>query len=108
MLRFASLATTDQGESNTEFRVDYLKPSGAIGFYHPDWVAVQATPAGEVHWILETKGRVWEGTEAKDAAISEWCMRVAKQTRQQWRFARVNQAAFEAVVPKTLAEAVEG
>jgi len=35
VLRFASLGTTEQGESGTQFRVDYLKPSGAIGFYHP-------------------------------------------------------------------------
>lgn len=32
VLRFSSLGTTEQGESGTEFRVDYLKPSGAIGF----------------------------------------------------------------------------
>jgi uncharacterized protein (UPF0332 family) len=25
----------------SSFRIDYLKPSGAIGFYHPDWVVVQ-------------------------------------------------------------------
>ncbi len=38
-----SLGTTEQGDSGTQFRVDYLKPSGAIGFYHPDWVVVQKT-----------------------------------------------------------------
>jgi type III restriction enzyme len=43
VVRFASLGTTEQGESGTQFRVDYLKPSGAIGFYHPDWVVVQTT-----------------------------------------------------------------
>jgi type III restriction enzyme len=32
VLRFAALGTTEQGESGTQFRVDYLKPSGAIGF----------------------------------------------------------------------------
>ncbi|MBC7238844.1 MAG: hypothetical protein H5T71_01935, partial [Chloroflexi bacterium] len=52
--RFASLGTTEQGESGTQFRVDYLKPSGAIGFYHPDWVVVQRSAAGEVNWIIET------------------------------------------------------
>ena len=31
VLRFSSLGTTEQGESGTQFRVDYLKPSGAIG-----------------------------------------------------------------------------
>ena len=69
VLRFASLGTTEQGDSNSQFRVDYLKPSGAIGFYHPDWVVVQKTPQGEVSWIIETKGRVWEGTEANTAEI---------------------------------------
>ena len=58
VLRFAALGTTEQGESGTQFRVDYLKPSDAIGFYHPDWVVVQKTKGGEVNWIIETKGRV--------------------------------------------------
>ena len=73
VLRFASLGTTEQGDSCTEFKIDYLKPSGAIGFYHPDWVAVQGTAVGEVNWILETKGRAWEDTAAKEAAMHEWC-----------------------------------
>jgi hypothetical protein len=106
VLRFASLATTEQGSSGTPFRVDYLKPSGAIGFYHPDWAVVQKTPQGEVNWIIETKGRVWEGTEDKDAAISDWCARVSRRTSQRWRFARVNQAAFDARAPRLLADAV--
>jgi type III restriction enzyme len=105
VLRFASLGTTEQGESGTQFRVDYLKPSGVIGFYHPDWVVVQQTAEGEVHWIIETKGRVWEGTEAKDEAICDWCQRISEQTGQQWKFARVNQTAFQARRLGTLAEA---
>ena len=78
--RFASLGTTEQGESGTQFRVDYLKPSGAIGFYHPDWVVVQKAKRGEVNWIIETKGRVWEGTEVKDAAINDWCKGLPRRT----------------------------
>ena len=58
--RFAALGTTEQGESGTQFRVDYLKPKGAIGFYHPDWVVVQKMNASEVNLIIETKGRVWK------------------------------------------------
>jgi type III restriction enzyme len=106
VLRFASLGTTEQGDSNTQFRVDYLKPSGAIGFYHPDWVAVQETADGEVNWIIETKGRVWEDTAIKDAAMDDWCERVSEQTGQTWRFARVNQLEFQARKPKTLSQAV--
>ena len=71
VLRFAALGTTEQGESGTRFRVDYLKPSGAIGFYHPDWIVVQRSATGEINWIIETKGRVWEGTAAKDEAIEQ-------------------------------------
>lgn len=95
VVRFASLGTTEQGESGTQFRVDYLKPSGAIGFYHPDWVVVQKTGAGEVNWIIETKGRVWESTVAKDNAIQEWCRRVSAATGKTWRYCRVNQAEFK-------------
>ncbi|MBN2373372.1 DEAD/DEAH box helicase family protein [bacterium] len=92
--RFASLGNTEQ-ESGTRFKVDYLKPSGAIGFYYPDWVAVQETDVGEVHWIIETKGRVWEGTLAKDEAIAYWCKKVGEQTGIRWRYVRINQADFE-------------
>jgi type III restriction enzyme len=93
--RFAALGTTEQGESGTQFRVDYLKPSGAIGFYHPDWVLVQKTKKGEVNWIVETKGRVWEGTTAKDEAIQEWCERISEATGSEWKYKRVDQVAFE-------------
>jgi type III restriction enzyme len=107
VLRFASLGTTEQGESATEFRIDYLKPSGAIGFYHPDWVAVQTTADGEVNWILETKGRVWEDTKAKEAAMHEWCERICEQTGQVWRHARINQTDFKLHKPKALADLVD-
>ena len=107
ILRFASLGTTEQGESGTEFRVDYLKPSGAIGFYHPDWVIVQKVGKGEANWIIETKGRVWEDTEAKDEAISDWCKRISERTGQQWKFHRVNQTEFELLKPRTLRELIE-
>ncbi len=104
VLRFAALGTTEQGESGTQFRVDYLKPSGAIGFYHPDWVVVQKTKAGEVNWIIETKGRVWEGTTAKDEAIREWCERISEATGTAWRYVRVDQANFDAQKPTTVAD----
>jgi type III restriction enzyme len=104
VLRFAALGTTEQGESGTQFRVDYLKPSGAIGFYHPDWVVVQKTAAGEVNWIIETKGRVWEGTAAKDEAIRDWCERISEATGTTWRFVRVNQSDFIANRPGYIAD----
>ena len=106
MLRFASLGTTEQGESGTQFRVDYLKPSGAIGFYHPDWVVVQKTKRGEINWIIETKGRVWEGTAAKDDALKTWCERVSVATGASWRYVRVNQKNFHVGSHVTLQEVI--
>jgi type III restriction enzyme len=107
VLRFASLGTTEQGDSGTQFKVDYLKPSGAIGFYHPDWVVVQRTADGEVNWIIETKGRVWEGTKDKDNAIRDWCRRVSEATGKTWRYARINQVDFDSKKPRTFAAALE-
>jgi type III restriction enzyme len=95
--RFAALGTTEQGESNTAFRVDYLKPTGAIGFYYPDWVAVQRSEQGEVNWVIETKGRIFdtEQVKAKDAAIQDWCARITAETASAWRYIRINQSTFE-------------
>ncbi len=104
VLRFAALGTTQQGDSASVFRVDYLKPSGAIGFYHPDWVAVQETDDGDVNWIIETKGRVWPGTSDKYGSIESWCERISQHTHSAWRFAPVNQSDFNLRKPKTLAE----
>ena len=95
VLRFAALGTTEQGTSGTAFRVDYLKASGAVGFYYPDWVAVQDIDGEEVNWIIETKGRVWEGTREKDAAMDDWCRRVSAATGASWRYVRVNQNKFD-------------
>ena len=91
---FAALGTTEQGSSGTSFRIDYPKPSGAIGFYYPDWVVVQKTVDGEVNWIIETKGRVWEGTVEKDAAARDWCKRVSETTGKPWKYTRINQSEF--------------
>lgn len=107
VLRFAALGTTEQGQSGTQFRVDYLKPSGAIGFYHPDWVVVQDVKTGEVNWIVETKGRVWEGTAAKDEAISTWCARITDATGAAWRYLRVNQTDFDSRGASALGDLVD-
>ena len=104
---FAALGVTEQGTSGTQFRIDYLKPSGAIGFYHPDWVALQKTRDGEVNWIIETKGRVWEGTEIKDAAMKNWCERVTAATGAAWRYVRVNQTDFDAQEAHSLRELID-
>ncbi len=57
-----------------------------------------------VNWIVETKGRVWEGTTAKDDAIQEWCERISEETGVAWRYLRVNQTNFESRKPTTLSD----
>jgi len=94
ILRFASLASVGDA-SATRFKVDYLKTSGAIGFYHPDFVAVQQTPEGEVNWIIETKGREYENIQHKDESIEDWCQKISTQTGQAWRYLKVPQVAFD-------------
>lgn len=94
ILRFAALGSTEQGTSGSQFRIDYLKPSGAIGFYYPDWIAVQSHCETELNWIIETKGRVWEGTDEKDRAAREWCKQVNNFTNKDWKFIRINQSDF--------------
>ena len=102
VLRFAALGATGQGDSSASFRVDYVKKSGAIGF----WVATQKTESGETNWIIETKGRVWENTERKEAAMREWCRQMTSETHNSWRFICVNQADFEAGDFRTLKQLV--
>lgn len=91
IISFAALA-----EHFTRFRVDYLSPTGAIKFYYPDFVAVQKQGDGKiVHWIIETKGRVFEALPYKEASIREWCRKVSSQVNEDWHYLRVDQAIFE-------------
>ena len=93
--RFAALAATEQGANGVQFFVDYLKANGAIGRYYPDWVLLQDMDDGAMHWIVETKGRKYPGTEDKDAATRDWCRRAEKATGELWWFARINQEDFD-------------
>ena len=78
-------------EYNTEFYVNYQKPSGALGQYFPDWVVKTGDGKETKFWIIETKGRVWEGTLEKDAAVKYWCEQVTLSTKAEWNYIRVNQ-----------------
>lgn len=75
--------------------MDYLKTSGAIGFYYPGFVAVQKTQDGAVNWIIETKGREYENIQCKDESIEDWCQKISAQTDQAWRYLKVPQAVFD-------------
>lgn len=60
--------------------------------------------AGEINWIIETKGRVWEGTELKDEALKTWCEHVSGVTGQCWKYTRINQLDFDQSAAVTLEE----
>jgi len=66
-------------------------------------VVVQEAGGKTVNWIIETKGRVWEGTRAKDEAIDSWCRRVTKQAGEAWRYIRINQKEVNLVEGLALA-----
>lgn len=78
-------------EYNTEFYVNYQKPSGALGQYFPDWVVQIESGGSSEFWIVETKGRVWEGTMEKDSAVKYWCDQVSLESKSPWKYVRVNQ-----------------
>jgi type III restriction enzyme len=88
--RWAALAT-----HFTKFNVTYLNKNGALKRYYPDFVAVQSTDAGDVNWIIETKGRMYEDVEYKDKGMQQWCRVVADETGQDWRYMRVDQLVFD-------------
>lgn len=87
VLAFAALA-----EQFTKFNVSYLKPSGALGLYYPDWVVKQKFEKEIRFWIIETKGQVHDGVLQKDAAIVDWCRRVSEVGKEKWGYMRVDQS----------------
>ncbi len=91
IIKFAALAETFTG-----FKIDYFSSRGAIRFYYPDFVAVEKTEKGEINWIIETKGREFEDTDKKDAAMEKWCEDVSKETGEDWRYLKVLQTDFDA------------
>ena len=67
---------------------------------------MQRVGKDEVNWIIETKGRVWEGTSAKDDAMRDWCERISDSTQCMWRYLRVNQTEFDGARPSMMADLV--
>jgi type III restriction enzyme len=88
--RFAVLA-----EWFTQFHVQYLSGTGAVRLYYPDFVTVQKAAAGPVHWIIETKGREFDDTDAKANHMTRWCEEVSRETGETWRYLKVPQPLFE-------------
>jgi type III restriction enzyme len=98
--RFAKLC-----EWFTEFHVQYVKSSGALGSYYPDFVVVQ-DGAPEANWIVETKGHEDAEVPAKDAQMTRWCEDVSNATGATWRYLKVPYRLFYDVRPQSLSELV--
>jgi type III restriction enzyme len=84
--KFAALS-----EHYTQFKVDYLSSSGALKFYYPDFVAVQTKNESQIFWVIETKGRIFDNVECKEAAMKLWCDNISLIRDEDWRHIRVNQ-----------------
>jgi len=79
------------------FKIDYLSSRGAVRFYWPDFVAVQKKENEHLYWIIETKGREYEDTDKKDAAIKKWCSDVTNKTEGKWQYLKVMQTEFNSI-----------
>jgi type III restriction enzyme len=92
----------------TGFHVQYLKSSGAIGTYYPDFVVVQKLGKAITNWIVETKGQEDVEVAAKDAQMDRWCQEVSAVTGTPWRYLKVGYAPFQKFnkIPNTFAELV--
>jgi len=95
-------------ETFTRFSVSYLKPSGALGLYYPDWVVRQRAARAQKMWIVETKGREFDGVTQKDAAIAHWCSQVSEHADTPWGYVRVNQDWWDRVTPRTFQDVADG
>ncbi|MBI4703582.1 MAG: DEAD/DEAH box helicase family protein [Deltaproteobacteria bacterium] len=84
VLRFAKLC-----EHFTGFHVQYLKSSGALGTYYPDFVVVQRKGNKEQNWIVETKGQEDVEVAAKDEQMKRWCSEVTADRGVPWSYAKV-------------------
>jgi hypothetical protein len=81
-------------EHFTGFHVQYLKASGALGTYYPDFVVVQKANGHEQNWIVETKGQEDVEVAAKDEQMRRWCAEVSFATGAEWAYAKVPYRLF--------------
>jgi type III restriction enzyme len=84
------------------FKVDYVKASGELSNYIPDFIV---RTADGVVWIIETKGRAELDLPQKMQRLSQWCADAtaacAIDTGTVYRFVYVDQGGFERHRPTT-------
>ena len=86
------------------FKIDYVKASGDLSNYVPDFLA--KTADGTV-WIVETKGREEIDLPQKMARLKQWCADATSASRAEggpeYRFLYVDQQGFECTPTKDFA-----
>jgi hypothetical protein len=89
VVKFAKLC-----EHFTGFHVQYLKSSGALGTYYPDFALVHKNGKKLHNWIIETKGQEDVEVAAKDEQMMRWCTEVTSATGVPWSYAKVPYQVF--------------
>jgi len=86
------------------FKIDYVKASGDLSNYVPDFLA--KTADGTV-WIVETKGREEIDLPQKMARLKQWCVDATSASQveggPEYRFLYVDQQGFERTPTKDFA-----
>jgi type III restriction enzyme len=83
------------------FSIDYLDESMNLGYYYPDFVAIDTA---DTRWLLETKGQETENVKHKDRAARHWCENATNLTGKSWKYLKVPQREFEQLRPSRLSE----
>lgn len=82
------------------FSIEYTDAVSNLRYYEPDFVVV----SGDVHYLVETKGREDIDVENKNRAANLWCENATRLTGTPWRFVIVKQKDYEQLRPDEFAD----
>ena len=80
-----------QNTTKVGLKISYLKRTGAVGVYYPDFIV----RAMDAHVIVKTKGLEDIEVAQKDRRARQWCATVSEATGTEWRYLKVAQEMFE-------------
>lgn len=83
------------------FSIDYTDGGMNLRSYYPDFVAIDKQGT---HWLIETKGMETTDVGHKDIAATNWCENASALTKTQWKYAKVQQKAYETLQPTKFAD----
>ncbi|MCC7475873.1 MAG: DEAD/DEAH box helicase family protein [Pirellulales bacterium] len=87
------------------FRLDYVKATGDISTYHPDFFV---KVSDKQIYLVETKGQVDEDVEPKMNRLSQWCADInTAQSDVRFDFVYVDEEGFDKYSPKSFLQLAE-